>query len=70
MRILGTSAPGSTALAARCTGFAADPANLPKWASGLGTSVELVDGQWIAEYPMGRVSLAFAPPNEYGILDH
>ncbi len=50
--------------------FAANPANLPKWAAGLGSSVELVDGQWEAESPMGRVMITFAERNEYGILDH
>jgi hypothetical protein len=50
--------------------YASDPANLPRWASGLGTSVELVNGQWVAESPMGRVVLAFAPWNAYGVLDH
>lgn len=50
--------------------YAADPANLPAWAPGLGASVELVDGQWVADSPMGRVTFAFAPRNEYGVLDH
>ncbi len=50
--------------------YTSDPANLPTWASGLGTSVERVDGQWVAESPMGRVVVAFAPRNDYGVLDH
>ena len=50
--------------------YAADPANVPVWASGLGSSVELVDGQWIAQSPMGRVAIAFAPRNDFGVLDH
>jgi len=50
--------------------YASDPANVPSWAPGLGSSVELIDGQWIAESPMGRVSLAFVPRNNYGVLDH
>lgn len=50
--------------------FASDPANLPAWTSGLGSSVEFVDGQWWAESPMGRVTLAFAPHNDFGVLDH
>jgi hypothetical protein len=50
--------------------FASDPANLPTWAPGLVHSVELVDGQWIAESPMGRVAVVFAPRNEYGVVDH
>ncbi len=50
--------------------FAADPANLPLWAEGLGRSVELIDGQWVAESPMGSVVVAFAAPNAFGVLDH
>lgn len=50
--------------------YARNPANLPTWAAGLGGSVELVDGQWVAESPMGRVVVAFAPANDFGVLDH
>jgi hypothetical protein len=50
--------------------FAADPANLPRWAPGLCTSVEQVNGQWIADTGTGPVSLAFAPRNPFGVLDH
>jgi hypothetical protein len=50
--------------------YASSPANLPPWAPGLGSSVELVNGQWIAESPMGRITFVFAPRNEYGVLDH
>jgi hypothetical protein len=50
--------------------FASNPANLPEWAPGLGSSVEKVDGQWIVESPMGPVVVAFAPRNEFGVLDH
>jgi hypothetical protein len=50
--------------------YASDPANLPEWAPGLGTSVTRQDGTWYAETPAGRVGLEFAPPNDYGILDH
>ena len=50
--------------------YASDPANLPNWAPGLGSSVENVDGQWFVETSEGRVGVAFAPANEYGVLDH
>jgi hypothetical protein len=50
--------------------YASDPSNLPEWAPGLGSSVELVDGQWIVESPMGRIVVAFAARNEFGVLDH
>jgi hypothetical protein len=50
--------------------YASDPANLPEWAPGLGSSVENVDGHWIVETPSGRVGFAFVEPNKYGVLDH
>lgn len=51
--------------------YAADPANLPQWAAGLAsTSVEQVDGQWVADSPMGRVTVSFVERNDFGVLDH
>lgn len=50
--------------------YASNPANLPEWAQGLGGSIDRIDGQWIAESPMGRVVVAFAKENELGVLDH
>jgi hypothetical protein len=50
--------------------YAADPANLPHWAPGLGSAVEQTGGIWYVDSPMGRVRLDFAPRNEHGILDH
>jgi hypothetical protein len=50
--------------------YAADPASLPEWAPGLGTSVEQIDGQWFVETSTGRAGFAFAPRNTYGVLDH
>ncbi len=50
--------------------YASNPANLPEWAPGLGSSVEKVDGRWFVETSSGRVGVAFAERNDYGILDH
>jgi hypothetical protein len=50
--------------------FASDPANLPRWAPGLGSSVERTDDGWFVETPGGRARVTFAPTNEYGVLDH
>ena len=50
--------------------FASNPENLPKWAAGLSGSIENVNGDWIAESPMGRVKVKFADKNEFGVLDH
>ncbi len=57
--------------AADVYGFASDPRNLAQWAAGLANGVvESHDGAWVVESPMGRVTVAFAPPNPFGILDH
>ena len=50
--------------------FASNPQNLPKWAAGLSGSIENINGDWIAESPMGRVKVEFAEKNKFGILDH
>nr|WP_260459019.1 NAD(+)--rifampin ADP-ribosyltransferase [Actinotalea ferrariae] len=50
--------------------FASDPANLPGWAPGLGTSVVHEGDAWFVETPGGRARITFAPPNELGVLDH
>lgn len=38
--------------------FASDPAQLPRWAAGL------------ADPALGDADVAFAPANEFGVLDH
>lgn len=50
--------------------FASNPTNLPQWAPGLGTAVVHERGAWYVETPGGRARVTFAPPNEYGVLDH
>jgi hypothetical protein len=50
--------------------FVSDPANLPRWAPGLGSSVVQIDDNWFIETPEGRVRVTFAPDNEFGVLDH
>jgi len=57
--------------AAEVYAFIADPRNLSHWAAGLADHpVELVDGQWVADSPLGRVIIAFAPANDFGVADH
>ena len=57
--------------AAAAYAYAANPTNLPAWAAGLAQStVEQVDGHWIAESPMGRVRVDFTSANDLGVLDH
>jgi hypothetical protein len=50
--------------------FAANPENLPRWAAGLSSGIRWVDGEWVADSPMGSVKVRFAPPNALGVLDH
>ena len=51
--------------------FASNPLNLSTWAAGLAhQEVQLVDGEWVVDSPMGRVVVAFAPSNDFGVLDH
>jgi len=51
--------------------FASDPRNLPRWAAGLAhQDVEWIDGVWVVDSPMGRVTVEFAPANPFGVLDH
>jgi hypothetical protein len=50
--------------------FVADPSNLPRWAKGLSGAIENVAGEWVADSPMGKVTVRFAPANALGVLDH
>ncbi|HET9487918.1 MAG TPA: hypothetical protein VFO54_10800 [Chryseosolibacter sp.] len=50
--------------------FASNPMNLPKWAAGLSASINREGNDWVADSPMGKVKVKFAPPNDLGVLDH
>lgn len=51
--------------------YAADPDNLPAWAAGLTDAPITREGDaLVTESPMGRIRMAFAPHNEFGVLDH
>jgi hypothetical protein len=51
--------------------FASDPRNLPRWAAGLARSEVRKDGdEWIADAPLGKVRVRFAPRNPFGVMDH
>lgn len=56
--------------AAEVYAYVSDPKHIPDWAPGLGEAVEQVDGDWFVETGMGRVKVAFAPANDFGVLDH
>ena len=51
--------------------FAAEPDRLVRWAAGLASSDVTREGDdLVADGPMGRVRITFAPRNELGVLDH
>jgi hypothetical protein len=51
--------------------YVTDPANLSTWAAGLAQSpLRQVDGEWVADSPLGRVTVAFVDPNDLGVADH
>jgi uncharacterized protein YndB with AHSA1/START domain len=50
--------------------YVSNPANIPRWAPGLGCAVEDVDGQWFVDTPAGRAAVTFAQRNDFGVLDH
>jgi hypothetical protein len=50
--------------------FVSNPENLPKWATGLVGSIGQVQGEWIADSPMGKIKIRFAEKNTFGVLDH
>lgn len=50
--------------------YVVDPANIPRWAQGLGAAVENADGHWFVATGSGRVEVAFAERNEFGVVDH
>jgi len=50
--------------------YAVEPANLPEWAPGLGSEVDELGERWFVQTAEGRIEVAFAPRNEFGVLDH
>ncbi len=51
--------------------YAADPAHLPEWAAGLAVGgLTRVGDTWVAQSPMGEITIEFTPANDLGVLDH
>jgi Polyketide cyclase / dehydrase and lipid transport len=51
--------------------FASDPQQMPRWAAGLAAGELRRSGEgWVADSPMGQVTVEFAPVNEFGVIDH
>ncbi len=44
--------------------------NLPQWASGLASGISQRGGRWIAQSPMGEITVAMAAKTEFGVMDH
>ena len=44
--------------------------NLPRWAAGLVADIRQEGGTWFTDTPGGRIRIAMAPPNDFGVLDH
>lgn len=55
---------------ARVYAFASNPQNLPRWVPSFFESVERIDGEWVAQSPLGRVTVEFVHDNDLGVLDH
>lgn len=51
--------------------YAADPHHLANWAAGLGEGgLRLTSRGWVADSPMGEVTVEFTATNTLGVLDH
>ena len=56
---------------ARVVAYVGDGSNLTRWASGLAEGhVERAGDEWVVTGPLGAVRVRFAPPNDFGVLDH
>jgi len=51
-------------------GFAADPAQMHRWATGLGTGLVADGDGYRVDTPDGPAHVGFAPRNDLGVLDH
>jgi hypothetical protein len=50
--------------------YAAEPENMPLWASGLASGLTRDGAGWVAAGPLGEIRVRFAPRNDFGVLDH
>lgn len=50
--------------------YAADPANLVRWAPGLGTDFRRDGEDWLFRQAGETIRLRFTPNNPFGVLDH
>ena len=50
--------------------FVSNPETLPRWAAGLGKSVQKSGTGWIVDTSQGAAQVRFAERNDLGVLDH
>lgn len=50
--------------------YAANPENMPSWASGLAAGLEPDGDEWVASGALGNARVRFTPRNDLGVLDH
>lgn len=50
--------------------FASRPENIAVWAQGLSGGLTRDGDAWVGEGPVGRIRVRFAPPNDFGVVDH
>lgn len=50
--------------------FASRPENMLLWASGLASGLQQDGDDWIAAGILGTARVRFAPPNDFGVIDH
>jgi len=55
---------------ARVYAFVRRPENLPRWASGLGTSIRHTGDGWVLDTADGPLGFRFVADNDVGVLDH
>lgn len=56
--------------AARVYAFASREENLPRWVPSFFRRVWHDEGEWRVDSPLGPATVAFAPENPFGVLDH
>lgn len=51
--------------------FMAEPENMPRWATGLSSSMRREGEDYVADGgPIGLIRVRFAPRNPFGVVDH
>jgi hypothetical protein len=54
----------------RAYDFLCLPEHFCRWAAGLASGLQQIDGQWLATTVQGDMQIEFSPANAFGVLDH